>query len=272
MPDSAQGTHPLNADLVEDAFDRAFPAFRAGARYCFSWNVRQFVLFDSHIEGVPLTQRHLEGPNDVVEVSVSDDVHQDWAQDAIKGFREHFLEQLADLVQGRRAFEPSPLDQRFISWLEGTLEDPIAHTQSALSKLLTTDSELRHQLNCWMLSQGWELSSQPEQRKQNLGRASRLSCYILLTRLVFYQVLSRRFRLMSPLTTNGVDTPEHLREVPDARFKEAGHCSYDYETVFVPDADDLGYTIPFLSPTAPGCWPHSSSVSRSSTFPAWTLT
>ena len=136
-----------------------------------------------------------------------------------------------------------------------TLEDPIAHTQSALSKLLTTDSEFRHQLNCWMLSQGWELSSQPEQRKQNLGRASRLSCYILLTRLVFYQVLRRRFRLMSPLTTDGVDTPEHLREVPDARFKEAVHCSYDYETVFVPDADDLGYTIPFLSPTAPGCWP-----------------
>ena len=136
-----------------------------------------------------------------------------------------------------------------------TLEDPIAHTQSALSKLLTTDSEFRHQLNCWMLSQGWELSSQPEQRKQNLGRASRLSCYILLTRLVFHQVLRRRFRLMSPLTTDGVDTPEHLREVPDARFKEAVHCSYDYETVFVPDADDLGYTIPFLSPTAPGCWP-----------------
>ena len=251
MPDSAQGTHPLNADLVEDALDKAF---RAGVRYCFTWNVRQFVLFDSHIQGVPLAQRHIEGPSDVVEVKVSDDVHQDWARDAIRGFWEHFLGQLAELVHGRRAFEPSPLGQRFISWLEGALEDPIAHTQDALSGLSRADSELKDRLNLWILSQGWELSSQPEQRKQNLGRASRLSCYILLTRLVFYQVLRRRFRLMSPLTTDGVDTPEHLREVLDTRFEEAVQYSHDYETVFVPDADDLGYTIPFLSPTAPGDW------------------
>ena len=251
MPDSAQGNHPLNADLVEDALDKAF---RAGVRYCFTWNVRQFVLFDSHIQGVPLAQRHIEGPTDVVEALVSDDVHQDWARNGIRGFWEHFLEQLAELINGRRSFEPSPLDQRFISWLEGALEDPIAHTEDALSRLPTTDSELNDRLNLWMLSQGWELSSQSEQRKQNLGRASRLSCYILLTRLVFYQVLRRRFRRMSPLTTDGIDSPEHLREVLDSRFEEAVQYSHDYETVFVPDAGDLGYSIPFLSPAAPGDW------------------
>ena len=144
MPDSVQGNHPLNADLVEDALEKAF---RAGVRYCFTWNVRQFVLFDSHIQGVPLAQRHIEGPTDVVGASVSDDVHQDWARDAIRGFWEHFLEQLAELINGRRAFEPSPLDQRFISWLEGALEDPIAHTEDALSALSGTDSELNDRLN-----------------------------------------------------------------------------------------------------------------------------
>ena len=146
------------------------------------------------------------------------------------------------------------MDQRFISWLEGALEDPIAHTEDALSALSGTDSELNDRLNLWMLSQGWELSSQSEQRRQNLGRASRLSCYILLTRLVFYQVLRRRFRRMSPLTTYGIDTSEHLREILDARFEEAVQYSHDYETVFVPDEDDFGYAIPFLSPTAPGDW------------------
>ena len=251
MPDSAQGTHPLNADLVEDALDKAF---RAGVRYCFTWNVRQFVLFDSHIQGVPLAQRHIEGPSDVAEVSVSDDVHQDWARDAIRNFWVYFLEQLAELVHGRRAFKPSPFDQRFISWLEGALEDPITHTEDALSALPRVDSELNDRLNRWMLSQGWELSTQPEQRRQNVERASRLSCYILLTRLVFYQVLRRRFRRMSPLNTDDVDTSEHLREFLDTRFEEAVQYSHDYETVFLPDPDDLGYTIPFLSPTAPADW------------------
>ena len=251
MPDSAQGNHPLNADLVEDALDKASGA---GVQYCFTWNVRQFVLFDSHIQGVPFAQRHIEGPTNVIEASVSDDVRQDRARDAIRGFWERFLEQFAELISGRRAFKPSPLDQRFIGWLEGALEDPIAHTEDALSSLSRTDPELNDRLNLWMLSQGWELSFQSEQRRQNLGRASRLSCYILLTRLVFYQVLRRRFRRMSPLSLGGVDTSDQLREVLDARFDEAVRYSHDYETVFVPDENDLGYTIPFLSPTAPGDW------------------
>ena len=251
MPDSAQGNHPLNADLVEDALGKAFGT---GVRYCFTWNVRQLVLFDSHIQGVPLAQRRIEGPTDVVAASVSDDVRQDWAREAIRGFWGRFLERFADLVSGRRAFEPSPLDQRFIGWLEGALEDPIAHTQDALSRLSRTDSELNGRLNSWMLSQGWELSSQQELRQQNLERASRLSCYILLTRLVFYQVMRRRFRPMSPLSLEGVDTPEQLSEVLNARFGEAVRYSRDYETVFAPDEGDIGYTIPFRSPTAPRDW------------------
>ena len=58
MPDSAQGRHPLDAELVEDALQKAF---RAGVQYCFTWNVRQFVLFDSLRPGVPLAQRNIEG-------------------------------------------------------------------------------------------------------------------------------------------------------------------------------------------------------------------
>ena len=105
-----------------------------------------------------------------------------------------------------------------------------------------------------MVSQGWEPSSQEDRLRENLGRASRLSCYILVTRLVFYQVLRRRFQQMSSLSIQGVETPAQLREVLDARFSEAVLYSRDYETVFVPDESDLGYTIPFHSPTAPTDW------------------
>ena len=189
-----------------------------------------------------------------LKLSVSDDVRQAWARDAIQEFWEHFLQRFADLINKRRVFEPTPIDQRFISWLEGALEDPIAHTEGTLASLASTDPDFRGQLDSWMLSQNWELSSQEEQYRQNIERASRLSCYILLTRLVFYQVLRRRFKQMSRLSIEGVDTSEDLREVFNARFHEAVQYSRDYETVFVPDKDDLGYTLPFLSDTAPGDW------------------
>ena len=229
-------------------------AFEDGIRYCFTWNVRQFVLFDSHIQEVPFAQRSIEGPADVVEASVSDDVRQEPARDAIRDFWTRFLERFADLVTERRAFEPSPIDQRFIGWLEAALEDPIVHTEDTLDRMSRRDSELNHRLSSWMLSQGWEPSYHEEQRRRNLERASRLSCYILMTRLVFYQVLRRRFKQMSALTVEDAETPEQLQQILDARFDEAVRYSRDYETVFKPDEDDLGYSIPFLSPMAPGDW------------------
>ena len=229
-------------------------AFQSGVQYCFTWNVRQFVLFDSHMPGVPLMQRHIEGPSDVVEVSVSDDVSRPWAQEAIRSFWQRFLERFAALFTRQRAFEPSPIDQRFIGWLEGALENPIAHTMDTLLEESASNAGFRASLDSWILSQGWEPSSQPELHRRNIERASRLSCYILVTRLVFYQVLRRRFRQMSVLTIAGVDTSEELLEVLDARFEEAVHYSRDYETIFAPDKNDLGYRIPFLSPTAPEDW------------------
>ena len=59
---------------------------------------------------------------------------------------------------------------------------------------------------------------------------------------------------MSALTVDDAETPEQLREVLDARFNEAVRYSRDYETVFEPDEDDLGYSLPFLSPMAPADW------------------
>ena len=251
MPDSAQGNHPLNAVLVEDALGKAF---EAGVRYCFTWNVRQFVLFDSHMQGVPFAQRNIEGPADVVEASISDDVRREGVGEAIRDYWEHFLQRFGDLVTDQRAFEPSPIDQLFISWLEGALEDPIAHTEDTLARLTRADPDFNLRLSAWMLGQGWEPSDQAEQRRLNLERASRLSCYILVTRLVFYQVLRRRFRQMSPLTVEAIDTAEQLRELLEARFGEAVLYSRDYETIFEPDEGDLGYTIPFLAAQAPRDW------------------
>ena len=251
MPDAAQGNHPLNAALVDDALGKAS---RDGIRYCFTWNVRQFVLFDSHMPGVPYAQRLIEGPADVVEASVSDDVRQGWVWDAIRRFWEDYLGRFASLINGDRPFQPFPIDQRFIGWLEGALEDPIAHTEDTLVRLTEADAEFNGQLNSWMLSQGWEPSTQTQQHKRNLERASRLSCYILLTKLVFYEVLRQRFRQMSPLALVAVDTPEQLREILDARFDEAIRYSRDYETVFGSGKDDVGYTIPFLSSLAPSHW------------------
>ena len=251
MPDTAQGRHPLNADLVNDALDKAF---RAGVQYCFTWNVRQFVLFDTHILGVPFIQRQIEGPADVAEVSVSDDVNRQSVQLAIREYWKQFLDRFADLLEGRRSLQLAPIDQRFIGWIEGALEEPIANTSETLEDLSNNDSAFKVKLQSWMVTQGWEPSTNVGLERQNLDRSARLSCYILLTRLVFYQVLKRRFTQMPALSIDHVQSSSDLRDVLNARFDEAVRYSRDYETVFQPDKEDLGYSIPFLPENAPKGW------------------
>ena len=251
MPDSIEGKHPLNEILVEDALTKASVV---GVRYCFTWNVRQFVLFDSHIQNVPYKDRHIERPRDVVDVYESDDVRKEAIRRDVRDFWEGFLEHFADLIEERRGFELAPLDQRFIAWLEGALEDAVANTEDALALRWRSDTYFKDRLTSWMLSQGWEPSSQEEQLRRNFERASRLACYILVTRLVFYQVLRRRFALLPHLSIEDTRTSDQLKDVLDARFGEAVTYSRDYETVFVPEEDDLGWEIPFLSPTAPTHW------------------
>ena len=165
MPDSRQGRHPLNAELVDDALEKAS---RAGVRYCFTWNVRQFVLFDSHIQGVPFANRHIEGPTDVLDVSASDDVKHEWARTAISGFWAQFLERFAALINGQRQFKLAPLDLRFIGWLEAALEDAIENTQDAVADHSRTDLHFKSRLDEWMLEQGWERSSLEHLRRRNL--------------------------------------------------------------------------------------------------------
>ena len=251
MPDSPHGKHPLNSELVDDALDKAS---RAGVRYCFTWNVKQFVLFDCHIPGVPFAKRHIEGPTNVLDVGASDEVRHDWARTEIKRFWEQFLERFADLVAGRRRFDLAPLDLRFVSWLEAALEGSIDHTFDALEKRVSADLEFKSQLNAWMLAQGWEHSRDKQHLRRNLERAARLASYMLLTRMVFYQVLKRRFPRMSALTLKGIETSAQLKEFFETRFVEAVQYSRDYETVFVPDRSDVGNEIPFIALEAPNDW------------------
>ena len=144
----------------------------AGVQYCFTWNVRQFVLFDTHIHGVPFIQRQIEGPADVAEVTVSDDVTRQSVRDAINEYWKQFLERFADLLEGRRSLKLAPSDQRFIGWIEGALEEPIANTSETIEDLSNGDPAFKQKLQAWMVVQGWEPSTNVALERQNLDRAA----------------------------------------------------------------------------------------------------
>ncbi|MBI2866666.1 MAG: SAM-dependent DNA methyltransferase [Chloroflexi bacterium] len=249
MPDSPQGRSPLDQALVEDAFEKAS---RRGTPYYFTWNVREFALFQTHQEGVPFMDRRIEGPTTVAQVATSDDVRRPEVESAIVAFWEKFLEDFARLEAGRRPLLNLPLDRRFILRLEDALLEPISLTESELARRYREDKRFKADLGQWMVDQGWELSEAEEVLRANLERAARLSCYILVTRLVFYQVLRRRFRVLAPLGGMVSASPDELGEALKARFQEAVSYSRDYETIF-PESD-FGSSLPLVHPEAHRAW------------------
>jgi type I restriction-modification system DNA methylase subunit len=250
MPDSPEGVSPFHQHLVEDAFTKAS---RAGTSYYFTWNVREFVLFETHREGVPFMDRRVEGPVHVADITTSDDVKRDDIHNAIKEYWEKFLEGLAALEQGQRRLQNMPLDQRFVRRVEAALEEPIAATNAALLQQCRTDRQFNTELRRWMVTeQGWEDSTLDEVLRQNIDRASHLSCYVLMTRLVFYEVLRRRFPSIAPMGGMQLENPEELSQAIGARFNEAVSYSGDYETIFQPR--DFGSTLPFIPSNAHRLW------------------
>jgi hypothetical protein len=182
MPDSPQGKRgPLDGELIKDAFEKAA---RLGSPYYFTWNVREFVLFQTHKTNIAFMDRRIEGPRSACDAVVSDDVRRPDIQQQIKAFWEKQLARLAAIRSGA-PLEELPLDRRFVARIEASLEHPISETLDAILAKYGSDDEFRATLDSWMVIQGWEPSREPVQERLNLDRAARLSCYTLLNRLVF---------------------------------------------------------------------------------------
>jgi len=250
MPDKLYGRNHLDGELMHDAWEKA-DGLRAP--YYFTWNVNRFALFKTHSEDVPFPERELAN-RDVVQIASSDELNKEAVQAKIQGFWEEILETLAQIESGERPFPNLPLDRRFILRLEEALEDPVSLTFDELSARYRQDEGFRAEASAWMRDdQGWEISDDPEATRRNLERAAKLSCYVLANRLVFYEVLRRRFPSLPALRSIRLGTTgQDFAVAINRRFLDAIQSSHDYETIF--GSDDFGSRLPFLNSRAVPAW------------------
>jgi len=96
------------------------------------------------------------------------------------------------------------------------------------------------------------LSTDPESVRHRQERAARLSCYILVNKIVFQQALRRRFPSLRKIRVpESTKTVAQLRSFLEAVFEDAKRTSRDYETVF---DGDFGDTLPFLEDATVISW------------------
>jgi methylase of polypeptide subunit release factors len=249
LPDRPDGQSPYSDALRDDAFQKANAK---GVEHFFTWNVNRFVLWKTFEAGKPIAERDLEHFN-VTSITHGGELSNPSVQTEIQGFLTQFLGRFARILEGTEPIRSKPLDEKFIRVLESALELPTLQTRNAISGRYSSDRKFARNLDAWMRdSQGWLISTEPEILRDNLERAAKFSCYVLVNKIVFQQALRRRFLSLRKIRIpESVKTAAKLQETFQAVFEEAKRISRDYETVF---DGDFGDTLPFLEDATVGSW------------------
>lgn len=252
LPYQKDGGSPFSSALVNDARRKAIDADTPSF---FTWNVNEFVLWDTESSKESFLQRNYR-TWDVTEVHSEDHLTLPMTEQAIKSWLPEFLREYARILKGTTKIGTKPPDEKFIEILESTLRQPIQLSITEMHKR-HQNPKLRVGIERWMREdQGWLIRTDPEGVRELLERASKYACYSLMLRIVFYEALLKRYgekldKISVPLY---IDTGEALHNHLIGYFDEAKKATRDYETVFGEDHHSVGSRIPFYSDSAVVYW------------------
>lgn len=249
LPYMADGSSPYNEKVVEDAHSKAS---RVGAPYFVTWNVNRIVLWQTDDAGKPLFERNLY---EVALAQVRDDagLTNPGVQDLIRRGLLQFMDRAGLAFTGALPLGKRPLDQFFIGVLEASLERPIAAVLGAIAAKSRRDAGFRQALDRWMRdAQGWPLSDDELIQRDNLERAAKFACYVLVNKIVFYKALRKRFTTLPNIRVPAdLGKGTLLQVLLNGFFMRAIKATRDYETVF---NGDFGDGLPFVSDAAVPAW------------------
>ncbi len=252
LPYRADGGSPYNVRLVQNARSKAA---RAKSPFFFTWNVNQFVLWQT--ESDEATWKDLDYRSwSVTDVHRDDQLELAPTTHAIKSWLAEFLNEYARILRGELSLGTKRPDERFVDLLDAALRMPIRlNLEDLLSRYSNT--RFKAELDRWMREdQGWTISDDPADVQDNLHRGARFACYVLVNKLVFHEALLKRYGArMDRLTVpSHIETGDDLRVHMEGYFGNAKNVTADYETVFGEDHSSIGNRIPFYADAAVPHW------------------
>ncbi len=239
LPYQSEGRSPYADALVEGAHAKAS---KVGAEFFFTWNINRFVLWRTFEPGKSLQDLAIREFKVVSIKSEQDLLHPLTIKKIREEFLPEFLRYFVKLYTGEEPIRYQPLDEKFVARLEAALDAPISITLAEIAQRYQDSKQkvFRRDLDKWMRDeQGWVLSDAEAVLRDNLERAAKFTCYVLVNKLVFYEALRRRYsELKKPQVPKHIQTGEALRELLEGFFARAKECTGNYETVFTADFGD----------------------------------
>lgn len=242
-----------NINLINDA---SLKAFKLGAKYFATWNMRDFILWETFRPRVALYDRVKEWYKNIIWVKDISEVDRKENWDKIRVFLGEFLAALdQDIFKRKKIFVDLPIDQFFIRKLEANVDINTQVFTVALKQKCIEDKNYYRRLCKWIWDQGWhpDLKKKAQDTDHFLyERIARVAAYILANKILFYNVLRTEHKKLRPIKTQRIKESPDLNQILKKHFQDVLKINYDtiykvdiFDDLEVPD-DYLEQMVKFL--------------------------
>lgn len=223
-------TDVYDDSLVEDALKKAS---LAGIPFFVTWNINKLVLWETFKEGTSLLDRRLLH-QDVLDIKDLRELTRADVERRIKVFFAEFLKTLyvyyEQKVPRPERFVLPKLnpDEIMIYRLKTVVDALYIPLSNFVMKKKQEDPEFYGDVAEWFVSQGWIFGDTEE----DYDRLSRQAIYLLINKILFYNVLRSRFGL-KPIEVAAVKSGEELKQKLQEFFNIG--IKFGYGVIFAAD-------------------------------------
>lgn len=159
-----------------------------GSPFFATWNVNEFVLWETFEEGTPLLDRR-RWHKDVVAIKWIDEVKRRAVEEKLKKFLREFLtKDFVEICYVKKEVPTLPLDRIFIDRLKSAVNSFYISISEDLQEEYQKKGDFKQRLNDWFREQKWVF----EGKEEDFDRVARLSVLLLIAKILFYNFLKMR--------------------------------------------------------------------------------
>jgi type I restriction-modification system DNA methylase subunit len=225
--------------LVEDALRKSTDA---GIPFFVTWNINKLVLWETFQPGTTLLERRLLHI-DVLEIKDLRELSKPEVEKTVKSFLEKFLRTLQAYYEEKISRPPGiyvlpklPPDEILVRYLQAAVDSLYIPVSNIIIKRKERDVNFYSKLVEWFVRQGWLF----EDSEDDYNRVARQAVYLLINKILFYNILKEKFGLKE-IDVKNVSTGADLKKRLQEYFNFAIAINPRYGIIF---AADFLETIP----------------------------
>jgi type I restriction enzyme M protein len=224
---------PYDEKLVEDALNKSVVA---GIPFFVTWNVNKLILWETFKPGTNLLERRLYY-KDVLDIKDLRDLTKSEIEKTIKSFLKEFLSELQGYYEEKIAKPPEVYvlrklapDEILVHYLKTFVDSLYIPVSNNLIRKKEKDPKFYENLVQWFVGQGWIF----EDTEDDYDRIARQAIYLLINKILFYNILKERFGLKE-IDVRNISSGEELKKKLQEYFNRCLNINPRYGIIFAAD-------------------------------------